>query len=131
MWRSLFPEGAMGSTSDEGTTRATAWLNAWDAQGIHRTGTVGDEAGADWLAHEAAGLGAAPAMESFALDRLDPGETYLECAGMRISGLPLFDAPATARGGVSGALGPIGSDAAIAVAELPPLSVHTPDFAEM
>jgi len=52
--------------------RAAAWLRAWDSQGIHRTATAGDQAGADWLIEEAAGLGAAPAVEEFALDRLDP-----------------------------------------------------------
>ena len=57
--------------SDDGATRAAAWLSAWDSQGIHRTATAGDEAGAAWLMREAAGLGAAPAAEDFALDRLD------------------------------------------------------------
>ena len=33
------------------------WLTAWDSQGVRRTGTVGDEAGARWLVDEAAGLG--------------------------------------------------------------------------
>ena len=33
----------------EAETRAAAWLEAWDAQGIHRTGTAGDLAGAELL----------------------------------------------------------------------------------
>ena len=53
-------------------TRAARWLEAWDRQGTHRTGTQGDRAGADWLAAEAAGLGAEVAIEDFAFDRLDP-----------------------------------------------------------
>jgi hypothetical protein len=53
--------------SDDGATRAAVWLSAWDSQGIHRTATTGDEAGATWLMREAAGLGAAPATEGFAL----------------------------------------------------------------
>src|SRR5437867_1367536 len=110
----------MGSTTDGGKTRAAAWLGAWDSQGIHRTATVGDEAGADWLADEATALGATPAVEDFALDRLDPGDAYLECAGARIPGLPLFDAPATTADGVCGTLGIVGSDAANVVAELAP-----------
>ncbi len=53
---------------DEGEARAAKWLAAWDAQGIHRTATAGDEAGADWLIYEVAALGiAAPACEEFAL----------------------------------------------------------------
>src|ERR1700730_5284278 len=121
----------MGSTTNDGTARAAAWLSAWDSQGIHRTATAGDEAGADWLAREAAGLGATPVIEDFALDRLDPGEAYLECAGARILGVPLFDAPATAADGVCGSLGIVGSDAAIGVAELSPVSVYTPDYEEL
>src|SRR3984893_6456753 len=121
----------MGSTTDDGNARAAAWLSAWDSQGIHRTATAGDEAGADWLAREAAGLGATPVIEDFALDRLDPGEAYLECAGTRIPGVPLFGAPATAADGVCGSLGIVGSDAAIGVAELSPARVHTPDYEEL
>ena len=34
------------------------WLAAWDSQGNHRTATDGDNAGAEWLAAEAAALGA-------------------------------------------------------------------------
>jgi hypothetical protein len=115
----------------DGTTRAVAWLSAWDSQGIHRTGTMGDEAGADWLAREAARLGATPATEDFVLDRLNPGGAYLELADARIPGLPLFDAPATTADGISGTLGVVGSEAAIAVAEVAPASVHTPDYEEL
>ena len=39
--------------AEDGKTRATAWLEAWDGQGLHRTATAGDEAGADWLMREA------------------------------------------------------------------------------
>jgi hypothetical protein len=121
----------MGSAMGDSTSRAVAWLSAWDSHGIHRTGTTGDEAGADWLVREAVRLGATPVMEDFALERLDPGDACLECADARIPGLPLFDAPATTADGISGTLGVIGSGAAIAVAELSPVSTHTPDYQEM
>ncbi len=114
---------------DEGETRAAKWLAAWDAQGIHRTATAGDEAGADWLIREMAALGvAAPACEEFALDRLDPIAAYLEVDGIRIVGESVFDAPATGADGVSGVLGPVGGEATIAVAELSPRIVYTPDY---
>jgi hypothetical protein len=114
---------------DEGEARAAKWLAAWDAQGIHRTATAGDEAGADWLLHEVGALGvAAPACERFALDRLDPIRTYFEVDGLRIAGEPVFDAPATGADGVSGVLGPVGGGAPIAVAELSPWIVYTPDY---
>src|SRR6516225_3401438 len=70
--------------SDDSTSRTAAWLTAWDSQGIHRTATAGDEAGAEWLIREATSLGAAPIVEKFALDRLDPIKAYLEFDGIRI-----------------------------------------------
>jgi hypothetical protein len=103
----------------DATTRAIAWLTAWDAQGLHRTATAGDQAGADWLIGEAAGIGAAPEVEKFALDRLDPIGAYLKFSGVRIPGAPVFDAPATV---------PMVSEPDIAVVELWPRSVYTPDY---
>jgi hypothetical protein len=118
--------------SDDGATRAAAWLIAWDSQGIHRTATAGDEAGAAWLMREAAGLGAAPAVEDFALDRLDPVAAYFECDGERIPGVPVFDSPGTGAEGITAILEPIGGPVAgratIAVAELSPFKVYSPDY---
>jgi len=123
--------GTSTSLSDDAIVRAAAWLQAWDSQGIHRTATAGDQAGADWLIEEAAALGAAPVVEKFALDRLDPVDTYLELDGVRISGVPVFDAPATADDGVTGTLGPIGAGTTIAVAELSPRGIYTPEYEEL
>jgi hypothetical protein len=108
--------------------RAAAWLAAWDAQGIHSTATAGDHAGADWLAREAAALGAAVTIEEFALDRLDSVTAFLEVGGERIEAVPVFDAPATDAAGVSGFLGPVGSGADIVVAELTPRAVYSGEF---
>jgi hypothetical protein len=101
--------------------RAAAWLQAWDGQGTHRTATAGDDAGAAWLASEAAALGAAPAVEEFALDRLDPGPCFLEFEGARIDAVPAFDAPAS--DAVEGRLG-----GQIAVAELTPQTVYSGEY---
>jgi hypothetical protein len=49
-------------------------------------------------------------VEKFALDRLDPIDANLEFDGTHISGVPLFDAPATDRDGIAGVLGPVGAD---------------------
>ena len=108
--------------------RAAEWLAAWDAQGIHRTATAGDQADADWLMRETVRLGINSAFEEFALDRLDPVAAYLEIDGVRIPGVPVFDAPATAPGGVVGPLGPVDGEAAIAFAELSPGIAYTPDY---
>jgi hypothetical protein len=103
--------------------RVERWLTAWDGQGTHRTGTPGDAAGADWLAGEAAALGAAVTVEEFALDRLDPIETFLEIDKARIAAAPVFDAPATDAGGIVGRLG-----VDLAVAELSPRAVYTGEY---
>ncbi len=89
---------------DDAEARAADRLAAWDAQGIHRTATKGDEAGADWLIGEAIRLGVAPCREEFALDRLDPVSAYLEIDGSCIAGVPVFDAPATDADGILGKL---------------------------
>ena len=78
---------------DEAKARAVTWLTAWDSQGVHRTGTAGDEAGASWLAHEAAGLGVEVASEVFTWNRLDPVACYLELDGERIPGCPCSTLP--------------------------------------
>ena len=84
---------------------AADWLRAWDSHGFHRTGTDGDEAGAAWLAQEAAALGAQVSSETFSLDRIDPVAAYVEVDGHRIEGVPVFDAPATGPEGAAGVLG--------------------------
>src|SRR5580704_9444104 len=108
--------------------RAVAWLTAWDSQGIHRTGTTGDEAGALWLARQAAGLGIDVTKEVFELERLDPVACYLELDGKRISGVPAFDAPPTNGDGMTGTLSLSGHDQAILVAQLSPRSVYTGEY---
>lgn len=98
-------------------TAAETWLRAWDSQGTHRTGTEGDQAGAEWLFEQARALGAAPVFESFPMDRIDPIETFLEIGDVRFPGVPVFDSPPS--DGVTGVLGQ-----AIAVAELSPRAVY-------
>jgi hypothetical protein len=113
---------------DKARARAVGWLIAWDAQGTHGTATTGDEAGAVWLAHEAAGFGVEMGTEVFELDRLDPVACYLELDGERIPGVPAFDAPAAGAHGVTGTLSLSGHDEAILVAQLTPRSVYTGEY---
>jgi hypothetical protein len=114
--------------SSEAESRAATWLQAWDSCGIHRTGTAGDEAGAAWLARQAAALGADVSVEDFMLDRIDPVAAFLQIDGRRIEGVPVFDAPATGAAGIVGALGAAGSAAAIGVAELSPQAVYSGEY---
>jgi hypothetical protein len=100
--------------------RAARWLQAWDGQGTHRTATAGDHAGAAWLADEAAALGAAPEIEEFTLDRLDPDDCSLVFERRRIEAVPAFDAP------VDFVRGRLGGE--IAVAELTPHAVYNGEY---
>ena len=113
---------------DEARARAVRWLTAWDSQGAHRTATTGDEAGAVWLAQEAAGLGVEVGSEVFELDRLDPVACYLELDGERISAVPAFDAPAYRRQWRDRHSQPHDHDEAILVAKLTPRSVYTGEY---
>ena len=105
--------------------RAASWLQAWDSQGPHRTGTTGDHAGADWLAGEVAAIGATPIIEPFVFDRLDPVEAWLEVEGTRIEGVPVFDSP-----GCDALTAPLGPDG-IEVATLSPQAVYTEAYRAM
>ncbi len=123
---------AAAGPADE--ARAAGWLRAWDSQGTHRTATPGDEAGADWLAAEARGLGAGVAFESFAVSRIDVDVAFVEIEGERIPGEKMFDAPDTPDGRVM-ALASVGpglgdpGQGDIHILELPPAAVYSPEFA--
>ena len=106
--------------------RAASLLQAFDAQGNHRTGTAVDNASAEWLAGHVRQLGIEPSHETFTLSRVDPQLAYARLANRRIDGVPMFDATFTSAEGVSGRLGPLGSDADIGLAETSPVNVtHT------
>jgi hypothetical protein len=100
--------------------RVARVIQAYDAQGNHRTGTEVDNASAEWLAGQVRQLGLKPSLEPFALSRVDPQLAYVRIADRRIDGVPMFDANFTTADGVSGQLGPLGSDAEIGLAETLP-----------
>jgi hypothetical protein len=100
--------------------RVARVIQAYDAQGNHRTGTEVDKKSAEWLAREVRALGAEPTLEPFTLSRIDPQSCYLRVAGRRVEGVPLFDAGFTTEEGVHGKLGSLGSDAEIGLAESEP-----------
>ena len=103
--------------------RVAAVIQAYDAQGNHRTGTEVDKASAEWLANQVRQLGAEPSFEAFTLSRVDPQSCYLSIADRRIDGVPLFDAGFTDAEGVRGRLGPIGSVGEIGLAETTPVKL--------
>ena len=113
-------------TSDGLERRVAAVIQAFDAQGNHRTGTEVDNASAEWLANQVRQLGSEPSFEAFTLSRVDPQSCYLHLADRRIDGLPLFDAGFTDAQGVRGRLGPLGSDGEIGLAETTPFKLTEP-----
>ena len=90
-------------------------IEEYDSQGIHRTATEVDERSAEWLADEIRAIGLEPTLEPFEMDRVDPGECFLEVAGRRIEGVPVFDARHTGPDGVRGRLGRFGGEGEIAL----------------
>src|ERR1700730_6519309 len=116
----LFGQQHSQGATDTPERRVASLIQAYDAQGNHRTGTEVDTASAQWLANGLRQLGARPSLEPFDLNRVDPQSCCLRIAGRRIHGVPLFDAGFTNADGVHGRLGPLGSDAEIGLAESEP-----------
>ncbi|HET7206802.1 MAG TPA: hypothetical protein VFI95_09525 [Terriglobales bacterium] len=96
--------------------RVATVLQAFDAQGNHRTGTAADKASAEWLADQVRQLGIEPSLEPFALSRVDPQLAYARIGNRRIDGVPMFDASFTTADGVRGRLGLLNSDADVGFA---------------
>jgi hypothetical protein len=106
--------------------RLGAVVEAYDAQGNHRTATPVDNASAEWLALETRRAGVEPLLESFSLSRVDPVSCHLRVGEWRIDGVPLFDGDFTDPNGIQGRLGPLGSDAEIGVLETEPFNLIEP-----
>src|SRR5215471_7176879 len=122
----LLAQKAPPSSDDGLEQRVAGVLQAYDAQGNHRTGTEVDNASAEWLAAQARQYGAGASLEPFSLSRIDPQSCYLRIAGRRIDSVPVFDAGFTGPEGVRGRLGPLGSDAEIGLAESEPAKITEP-----
>ena len=116
-------DGAMmaPAAQDDTYTAATAarLVAAFDASGVHRASTPGDSASGSWLCDEAARSGAAVSRVAVPLDRTVVDEAFLQCAGVRLDGLPMFDTPPTVAGGARGRLVPCGEAGEIGYLELP------------
>src|SRR5690348_12323944 len=91
----LFGQQQSQVSPDALEQRVAAVIQAYDAQGNHRTGTDVDNGSAEWLANQVRQLGAEPSLEPFTLDRVDPQACYLHVDSRRIDGVPVFDASFT------------------------------------
>jgi hypothetical protein len=98
---------------EEIESRIARVLEAYDAQGWHRTGTAVDAASAEWLAESVSETGGESTLEAFSLRRVEPKVGFIETNGRRIEGLPLFDALPLTDGILDGSLGPLGSGSPI------------------
>lgn len=101
---------------------AARLVACFDASGVHRASNPGDYASGEWLCAEAAITGAVVARMPVQLDRTVVDEACLQCGTVRIDGLPMFDTPPTAEGGLRGRLVPCGEGGEIGYLELPPNS---------
>src|SRR5436305_3854634 len=106
----LFGQKAPGTSDEALEQRVAGVLQAYDAQGNHRTGTEIDNASAEWLTGQARQYGAEVSLEPFPLSRVDPQSCYLRIGGRRIDSVPVFDAGFSGAEGVSGKLGPLGTN---------------------
>jgi hypothetical protein len=102
------------------TSWAAQRVAAFDASGLHRVGAPGDLASGEWLLSEIAMSGAEISCMPVPIARTIVEDAYLECAGIRIDGLPMFDSPATSAAGVSGLLCAIDDAGDIGFAEFAP-----------
>ena len=104
----------------ERAQRISEVIRAFDAQGHHRTGTDVDNASGAWLRDLLDQQGAEAALETYLFERFAPADSSFQAGDAHFPGLPMFDAPVTPGAGVSGRLGPAGSDAEIALVVAPP-----------
>ena len=103
-------------------SRAARLVAAFDLSGLHRVATSGDFASGEWLAAEAGATGAAVSRMPVTVNRTVVDEAYIDCAGQRIDGLPMFDSPPAATAGVTGKLVANGGTGDIGYLDLPPNS---------
>ena len=92
--------------NDSGSARAAAVIQAYDAQGFHRTATDVDRRSGQWLSDQAARAGAETRLESFDIGRVDVRGAFVEAENRRADGLPFFDCGFTDAAGITGRVGP-------------------------
>jgi hypothetical protein len=94
-------------------------IAAFDAQGVHRTGTDIDRASAEWLAQEVSNCGLEARLEEWPIDRVDVVDARLILPGAALAGIPLFDGSFTGVDGIEAPLVPDGSGDGIFLVEHP------------
>jgi hypothetical protein len=100
-------------------------IQTYDAQGLHRTATIVDNASGDWLRQVATVAGAETKLVPFALEQVEVRAAYLEADGRRIDGVPFFDGGFTGETGIVGTLGLPEANADIALVTLDSAAIST------
>lgn len=112
---------ALGEPVTPSVARVSQIIRAYDAQGIHRTGTEGDQECALWLAEEVRALGVEAELEGLAFERIDVTECHLQIGDRRFEAVPLFDAPPAGAQPIVGSVSTdLDSDVAIGFLAVPP-----------
>ena len=123
----LAAQAALAQTKPD---RAATLVREFEAQGDHRTATAVDNASGDWLFEQVKTIGLIPAREPWSINRVDPLGSGLTIGTRHLEGLPLFDCAWTDAKGITGALGPLGSDAPIGIGEAAPNNADTGPIGE-
>ena len=95
-------------------------VREFDLSGVHRASTPGDYASGEWLCSQAREGGVEISKMHVDLPRTVVDEAFVELAGQRIDGLPMFDSAPVAR--IRGTLGPCGEACDVGYLDLPPNS---------
>jgi hypothetical protein len=113
----------VGVPESNSADRIDRIIKEYSEQGIHRSGTEGDLASAEWFKNQIANLGVTPAEDRFSFKRINVQRAELVLSDTVVEGIPLYDCTYTTAEGVVGRLGELGSDAEIGVVmALPHLS---------
>ncbi|MGJ8688334.1 MAG: hypothetical protein ACSHXZ_02325 [Gammaproteobacteria bacterium] len=95
-------------------------IRQYSAQGYHRTGTAVDTVSGAWLSDRIQDLGLPSFMDPITLDRVEILYASFTFNGIEVEGVPLYDCHYSDVHGITGTLGPLGSNADIGVVMLPP-----------
>jgi hypothetical protein len=110
-------------------TRVSRWVSEYDSQGVHRTGTAGDQECARWLGEVLEEVGVDAALDPLPFGRIDSINCHVRVGRETVEAVPVFDGPFTEPEGVTGRLAAASDEAAeIGLVEIPPTGAGGRDF---
>lgn len=118
---SVMPLSAQQTSSR--AERIAQIIREYSEQGIHRTGTAVDTASAHWMLDRLQQSNVEAVLDPVELERVEVIESGFSFPSHQLACEPLYDCQYTDAEGITGTLGPLGSDADIGVIMLPPSTV--------